>query len=207
MAKRKKVAGAEGYIIPVGVVALGLWGLYKLGIIGPSGGGSGLTPGSTPPVLANLFNGGTSAQPGNQMANVSSNITAQTWLNNYGNTRGNPSQDCFTNYLFNANPGNALLGVGDAMTLYHLIRSQAGTFFSSGDFTGILAAFQNLVDNQTDMSQVAALFQINTGMDMFQYITQAATFANGQNEAGDNMQLVQQFIQWALALPVTGQEQ
>jgi hypothetical protein len=201
MAKRK-VSGAADYIIPVGVVALGVWGLYKLGIFG--GSGSGLTPGSTPPVLANLFNGGTSAQPANQTQNLSSNITAQTWLNNYSQTRG---QDCFTNALFVANPGNALLGAGDAQTLYHLIKSQSGYWFSSGDFTGILAAFQNLCENQTDISEVAAIFQTNTGKDMFDYITQGDTFANGENEAGNNMQLVQQFVQWAISLPQTGTEQ
>jgi hypothetical protein len=202
MAKKKKIAGFADYIIPLGVVGLGVWGLYKLGIFGNSG--SGLTPGSTPPVLANLFNGGTGAQPSNMMANASTNITAQTWLNNYSQTRG---QDCFTGALFNSNPNGALLGPGDAQTLYHLIRSQAGTWFSAGDFTGIQAAFQNLCENQTDISEVGALFQTNTGQDLFQYITKASTFANGQNEAGNNMQLVQQFVQWATGLPQTGTEQ
>lgn len=199
---RKKISGPADYIIPVAVVGLGVWGLYKLGIFGNSG--SGLTPGSTPPVLSNLFNLGGQGQEANQQQQLANNISAQTWLNNYSNTRGN---DCFTGTLFNANPGNSLLGVGDAQTLYHMIRSQAGTWFSAGDFTGIQAAFQNLCENQTDISQVGALFQTNTGSDLFAYITQGSTFANGENQAGNNMQLVMQFVQWATGLPQTGQEQ
>jgi hypothetical protein len=198
---KKKMSGASDYIIPVAVVGLGIYFLNKLGIFGS---GSGLAPGSAPPVLSTLLNNPTGGQTANQQSNLSSNITAQTWLNNYANTRG---QDCFTGALFAANPGNALLGVGDAQTLYHAIKSQSGYWFSSGDFTGILAAFQNLCENQTDISEVATIFQANTGMDMFQYITQASTFANGLNEAGNNMQLVQQFVQWATGLPQTGQEQ
>jgi hypothetical protein len=179
----------------VAVVGLGLWGLYKLGILGGSGAGSGLT------TTLNLGAGGL---PTATAAQLNSNIAAQNWLVNYNKTRG---QDCFTGALYNANPGNALLGVGDAQTLYHMIRSQAGTWFSSGDFNGILIGFQNLCENQTDISEVAALFQTNLGMDMFGYITQNSTFGNGENETGDNFQLVQQFVQWATGLPQTGTEQ
>jgi hypothetical protein len=196
------MSGAAEYIIPVAVVGLGAWGLYKLGIFGDSG--SGLTPGSSPKPLSVLFNGGSPVQPSNMMAQASSNITAQTWLNNYASNRG---QDCFTGTLYSANPSNALIGPGDAVNLYHLVRSQAGTFFTTGDFTGILAAFQNVAENQTDISFVGMLFQINTGKDLFDYITQSSTYANGDNEAGNNMQLVQQFVQWALSLNQTGQQQ
>lgn len=202
MARGKKISGTADYIIPVAVVGLGVWGLYKLGIFGDSG-GSGLTPGSSPKPLSVLFNGASPAQPSNMMAQASSNVTAQTWLNNYAGNRG---QDCFTGTLYSATPTNALIGPGDAVNLYHLVRDQAGTFFTTGDFTGILAAFQNVVENQTDISFVGMLFQINTGKDLFQYITQSSTYANGDNEAGNNMQLVQQFVQWAVSLPVTGQE-
>jgi hypothetical protein len=198
---QKKVSGAADYIIPLGVVGLAIWGLNKLGIFG--GGGTGLDPGSTPKPLAVLFNGPSGAQASNMQANLSRNITAQTWLNNYASTRG---QDCFTSALYKANPGAVLIGPGDAIALYHLVKSQSGYWFSTGDFTGILAAFQNVVDNQTDMSYVATFFEANVG-DMFNYITQSSTFANGENEAGNNMQLVAQFVQWAIGLPVTGQEQ
>jgi hypothetical protein len=198
---RKKISGFADYIIPLGVVGLGVFVLYKLGFLGNSG--SGLTPGSTPTPLANMFNGGTPQQASNMQANAGTNITAQTWLNNYAQTRG---QDCFTGALYLANPGDALIGTGDAQTLYSLIHSQAGTWFSTGDFTGVLAAFQNVVGNQTDVSAVGNLFQQNDGKDLFQYITQGNTFANGMNEAANNMQLVQQFVQWCIGLPVTGSE-
>jgi hypothetical protein len=205
----RRVSGTADYIIPLGVIGLGVFALYKLGLIGSGATGgpaSGLaqklsTAGSS---MANTLATSTGVQvpiaETNQLAN---NITAQTWLTSYYNTRG---QDCFTNALYVANPGNALLGPGDAQTLYSLIHSQAGTWFSAGDFTGIQAAFQNLVQNQTDISEVAALFQANDGMDMFEYITQGNTFGNGQNPQGNNFQLVQQFVQYAIALPVTGAE-
>lgn len=199
---KKGVGGTADYIIPLGVVGLGGFFMYKLGLFGSSGAGSGLgtnlqTAASN--VATNLgVQTPVSAQ--NQLAN---NISAQQWLNSYNSTRG---QDCFTNALFVANPGGAQLGAGDAQTLWQLIHSQAGTWFSAGDFTGIQAAFENLVENQTDISEVAALFQANDGMDMFGYITQSNTFGNGLNAEGTNMQLVQQFVQWALALPQTGTE-
>jgi hypothetical protein len=163
-----------------------------------------LAPGSSPSLVSTSTNLTTGAQASNQEQNLSSNITAQTWLNNYAQTRG---QDCFTNALYLDNPANATLGAGDALNLFNLIHSQAGTWFSTGDFTGILAAFQNVVNNQTDVSYVANYFQDNNGMDLFQYITQASTFANGMNEAGNNMQLVQQFVQWCIGLTQAGSEQ
>ena len=171
---RKKMGGTADYIIPAAVVGLGIWGLNKLGIFG--GGGSGLDPNSSPKPLTVALNNASPMQSANMGANLSSNISAQTWLNNYGKTRG---QDRFTPALYNANPGNILIGPGDAIALYHLVRSNAGTWFSTEDFTGILAAFQNVVDNQTDMSYVATFFQNNVG-DMFNYITQASTFRRGQ---------------------------
>lgn len=199
---RKKVSGTSDYIIPLGIVGLGIFALYKLGLLGNSG--SGLAPGSSPSLISSSTNLTTGAQPTNQEQNLSANVTAQTWLNNYAQTRG---QDCFTNALYMANPANATLGAGDALTLFNLIHSQAGTWFSTGDFTGILEAFQNVVNNQTDVSFVANYFQNNNGMDLFAYITQASTFANGMNEAGNNMQLVMQFVQWCIGLAQTGVQQ
>jgi hypothetical protein len=199
---RKKVSGLENYIIPLGIVGLGIFALYKLGFLGNTG--SGLAPGSSPSMVSSSDNLSTGAQATNQEQSLSANITAQTWLNNYSQTRG---QDCFTNALYLANPANATLGAGDALALYNLIHSQAGTWFTTGDFTGILAAFQNVVNNQTDVSYVANYFQDNNGMDLFQYITQANTFANGLNESGNNMQLVQQFVQWCIGLTQAGTEQ
>ena len=199
---KKKISGFADYVIPLGVVIGGYVVLKQLGIFGSSG--SGLTPGSGPTAIANALGLQSAGGTVNQNANVSSNITAQTWLANYAATRG---QDCFTNALYSANPGNAQMGPGDAVGLFNLIHSQAGSWFSDGDFTGILAAFQNVVENQTDVSFVASMFQSTNGKDLFQYITQANTFANGTNEAGNNMQLVQQFVQWCIGLPLTGSEQ
>jgi hypothetical protein len=201
---KKKVSGFEGYILPLAAVIGGYVILNNLGIFGSGGNnGSGLGAGSGPSAVANALGLQSPGGTANQNANVSSNISAQTWLNNYSKTRG---QDCFTNALYVANPANAQLGPGDAVGLFNLVHSQAGSWFSDGDFTGIQAAFDNVVENQTDISFVASMFQSTNGKDLFQYITQANTFANGTNEAGNNMQLVQQFVQWAIGLPLTGQE-
>jgi hypothetical protein len=201
--RRKKVSGFEGYIIPLAAVVGGYVVLKQIGIFGSSNNGSGLGPGSSPSLIQNVLSPQSPGGGLNQTANISANISAQTWLNNYSKTRG---QDCFTNALYKANPANAQLGPGDAVSLFNLVHSQAGSWFSDGDFTGIQVAFDNLVENQTDISFVASMFQSTNGMDMFAYITQSGTFANGTNEAGNNMQLVQQFVQWAIGLPVSGQE-
>jgi hypothetical protein len=203
MRRKKKLSGMEGYIIPIAVVVGGGIVVYVVGKnIGLWGsGGSGLAPGSSPTLLNNALALPIAGQATNQQLNITDNISAQTWLNNYASTRG---QDCFTNALYVASPGNATLGPGDAQDLYNLIHSQAGTWFSDGDFTGVLAAFQNVVENQTDVSYVASLFQTNDNTDLFTYITKASTFANGTNPAGNNMQLVQQFVQWCIGLPLMG---
>jgi hypothetical protein len=197
----RKVAGTADYIIPLAVVGLGVFVVYKVWNAFGGGSGSGLAADLQKAAQA-AAGSGVSIPPAVQ-AQLNSNISAQTWLNSYQTTRG---QDCFTNALYLANPQNALLGAGDAQSLYNLIHSQAGTWFSDGDFTGILAAFQNVVGNQTDVSEVANLFQTNDGMDLFAYIVQGSTFGNGTNPAGNNMQLVAQFVQWAIALPQTGTE-
>jgi hypothetical protein len=206
MARKKKgIAGAADYIIPIAVVLGGTYVIYRIGqSIGlwGQGTGSGLAPGSSPSLIQNLTGPGAVLAPAT-LNQLTDNVTAQTWLNNYAQTRG---QDCFTSALYKANPGNATLGPGDAQTLYNLIHSQAGTWFSDGDFTGVLAAFQNVVENQTDVSFVASLFEQNDNKDLFTYITQAGTFANGTNPSHDNMQLVQQFVQWCLGLSVSGQQ-
>jgi hypothetical protein len=202
MAKSRKMAGTADYIIPLGIIGLGVFVMYKLGLFSPSGAGSGLTTTLTTAAsnVATSLGIQTPVSTVNQLAN---NISAQTWLNNYNQTRG---QDCFTNALWLSNPAGAQLGAGDAQTLWALVHSQAGTWFSDGDFTGILAAFDNLVQNQTDISEVANIFQTQDSMDFFGYITQSNTFGNGMNPEGNNFQLVQQFVQWAIALPISGSE-
>jgi hypothetical protein len=212
-----KVSGAADYIIPVAVVVaggIGLWYLWK-NVLEPianiTGSAFSLKTGTlvqTPagPVgISASGPTGTSTTGAGQEPAIQDNISALQWLTNYYNGRGNPPTDCFTGALYTANPGNALIGSGDAQSLFNLIHSQAGTWFSVGDFTGIQAAFQNVVENQTDISYVGSLFQAANGMDLFTYITQGNTFGNGMNPAANNLQLVQQFVQWALSLQQTGQ--
>lgn len=212
-----KVSGAADYIIPVAVViagGIGLWYLWK-NVLQPLSnlGGSlfslkGGTLVQTPlgPVgIQSSDKNVPAGTPAGSEPSIQNNIDALQWLTTYYNGRGNPATDCFTGTLYAASPGNALIGSGDAQNLFNLIHSQAGNWFTVGDFTGILAAFQNVVENQTDISYVASLFESANGMDLFTYITQGNTFGNGMNPAANNLQLVQQFVQWALSLQQTGQ--
>lgn len=214
---RAKVSGTADYIIPVAVViagGVGLWYLWKNVLEPLSNLGGSLfslktgtlvqTPAGPVGISASGPTGSSATGAGQEPA-IQNNITALQWLTNYYNGRGNPPTDCFTSALYAANPGNALIGAGDAQNLFNLIHSQAGNWFTVGDFTGIQAAFQNVVENQTDISYVASLFESANGMDLFTYITQGNTFGNGMNPAANNLQLVQQFVQWALSLQQTGQ--
>jgi hypothetical protein len=215
---KKKVSGGADYIIPIAVVTVagvGIWFLYTKvweplsGLAGSVFSLSGGTLVKTPLGNVGIEASGPTSTPGTPAGTepaVLNNITALKWLTDYYNNRGNPASDCFTGTLYAANPGNALIGSGDAQSLYALLHSQAGGWFSVGDFNGILSAFQNVVDNQTDLSYVSSIFQANNGMDLFTYITQGDTFGNGLNPTGDNLQLVQSFVQWGLSLPLTGQE-
>jgi len=224
MAKRKKtyrrkqgkVSGTADYIIPVAVViagGIGLWYLWKNVLEPLSNLGGSLfslksgtlvqTPAGPIGIAASDLNVPAGTPAGSQSA-IQNNIDALQWLTTYYNGRSSPPTDCFTGTLYANNPGNALIGSGDAQNLFTLIHSQAGNWFTVGDFTGIQAAFQNVVENQTDISYVASLFEAANGMDLFTYITQGNTFGNGMNPAANNLQLVQQFVQWALSLQQTG---
>jgi hypothetical protein len=218
MAKRKKtISGVADYIIPVAVVVaggIGLWYLWK-NVLEPlasitgslftlKGGTLVQTPAGPVGIGASDLSAPPGTPAGSQTA-VMSNITALQWLTTYYNGRGVPPTDCFSGALYAASPGNALIGPGDAQALFNLIHSQAGNWFTVGDFTGVQGAFQNVVENQTDVSYVASLFESANGMDMFTYITQGNTFGNGMNPGANNLQLVQAFVQWALSLQTTGQ--
>jgi hypothetical protein len=219
MATRKKVGGVLDNITTlVTLAAVGIGGYYLYNLFKNAGG-----------LIKNIFSvtgGGTLVQTpigplgiASDMPNVPantpagsepvmlSNIAALTWLTTYYNNRGNPPTDCFCNALYLAVPTNVQIGAGDAQNLFALLHAQAGTWFTDGDFTGILPAFQAVVANQTDVSYVASLFQTANNMDLFTYITQGSTFGNGLNPAANNLTLVQQFVQWALALPTSGTEQ
>jgi hypothetical protein len=155
----------------------------------------GQIPGSGPGVAA-----------GNEPI-MQTNVQALQWLTSYNTTRGASPTDCLSPAVYNAAPGNVLIGSGDAQSLYNFVHSAAGTWFTVGNFDGLLAKFQNVCANQADVSYVASLFQTNDGSDLFTYITQGNTFGNGMNSPTyDNLTSVWDFCVWALALPASGTE-
>jgi hypothetical protein len=195
MAKKKKVAGFENYILPLFGVGVGLYILNELGLFGPSTPGGFSIPGNSTGI----------ALPGApSAAQTTANLSAMDSLDAYIKVRNaqNPPQDCFTSFLYKADPSNASISPATAQALWQNIHDAAGTWFSVGNFTGIQADFQAVVGNQTDISMVAQLFEQNDGKDMWFYILNPSTFNNQGNPEQNNLQQVAAFVQWATALPV-----
>jgi hypothetical protein len=194
---KKKISGFADYIIPLAVVGVGWYVLNELGVFGSSSGaGTGLS-------IANNSTGIT-LPGGPSPAQTATNLSALDALDAYVKVRNaqNPPQDCFTSYLYKADPSNASISMATAQALWQNIHDAAGTWFTQGDFTGIQADFQAVVGNQTDISMVASLFEQNDGKDLWYYILNGSTFNNSGGAEQNNIQQVAAFVQWCTSLPV-----
>jgi hypothetical protein len=187
MATRKKMGSTADYIIPLVVLgAIGLGGYYVYQkLFGSSPGPALPGPAASSPV-------GQSVQ------------TAFTGLAAYLKARetAGAASDCFTSYLYKADPSNASIDQATAQALYANIHAAAGGWFTHGNFQGILEDFQAVVGNQTDISFVALMFEQQDGKDMLNYILNTSTFGNNSNPDGNNYALVWAFVQWAISLPL-----
>lgn len=134
--------------------------------------------------------------PGNELS--SSENAAETWNTQYAAQR-NPGANPFDPAIFNSNPSSANIDQATAQSIANTVNSQGGSFFTSGDMTGVQSAFQNSCQTWIDVSMVANAFLASESQDMLTYMI--SNFNNGNGASSNNGQQLQQFIQWATGLP------
>lgn len=186
---RKKISGTADYIVPLAVVGLGIFALYKLGIIGSgSGSGGGLLPGSS-----NV----TPTSPAGQAA-IATQTTVEQWIS------GNPG-NFLTADMYNANPDDASIDQTDATSLYSdvWVASDPGFFVHNPDFSGVLANFQATAKNQTDISFVSETMYAAQGIDLATCLAQNFYSAKVGTSGKSQIQMVWDFIAWGISLPAS----
>lgn len=134
--------------------------------------------------------------PGNSQSTPE--LSAETWNSAYISSR-NPGANPFDPAVYNANPSNANIAPATAQSIASTVNNSGGSFFTSGDMTGVGAAFQNSCQTWVDVSMVADAFQSAENQDMLTYMI--SSFNNANGSGSNNGQQLQQFIQWAVALP------
>jgi hypothetical protein len=196
--RTRRIGGTADYIVPLGIVGLGAFVVYKLfngGLLG--------APPIDPKVLAQYGTQGSVTAPGlNPTTNMDSlNLEAQMAIQKAVQAaNANSDTSPFLSGMYLANPANASIDQTTAQNLYQNLLDNDGGFFQSGNFTGILGEFQAVVGNQTDISFVAYQVEQGKGKNMMDWIMQSSTYGNSAGN-GDNQILVWQFVQWVLSLP------
>lgn len=189
----KKMSGTADYIIPLAVVGLGVFALYKLGFLGGSsssgGGGS---------VLPSLQSSSTATQ----QATIATLDTLQTFYN---------AQPAATNpflpTLYAGNPSCPSITTAQAASLWaDIVTAYNGSgllslFKAEPDMSTLLPAFQTIVQSGCDISLVCSYCESATGQDLGTYMFNS--FANDQTGTSGvtNMQMLSNFVMWAFALP------
>lgn len=154
--------------------------------------------------LVNFFTTGTwSTQtpgavdsPGGNLS--SSEAAAETWNAQYLASR-NPGANPFDPSVYSNNSSNANITPATAQSIASTVYNAGGTFFSSGDITSVLPAFQQNCESWLDVSLVAQEFEQSESQDLLTYML--AQFNNGGGSSSNNGQQLQQLIQWCVALP------
>lgn len=126
--------------------------------------------------------------------------TAETWNSAYIASR-NPGANPFDPSVYNANPSDANITQATASSIANTVYSAGGSFFTSGDMTGVQAAFQNSCQTWVDVSMVANAFQASENQDLLTYMVSNFNNGGGTTPGIGNGQQLQTFIQWAVALP------
>jgi hypothetical protein len=192
MAKAKKMAGASDYIIPMAVVGLGVFALYKLGILGGGSGGGGLATVLSP----------SSSPPATQQATIITDDTITTFYNGQP-TATNP----FQVDLYNSDPTAATITQAQATTLWAGVLSAyngAGFlswFKAEPDMSPVLQEFQIIAQNGVDVSFVSTVCMADKGVDLGTFMFNG--FANDQTGTSGitNIQMLSNFVYWAFSLP------
>jgi hypothetical protein len=194
MRRRKKISGAADYIIPLAVVGLGFYVLNKFGLFGSGSGSGSSIPGGA------YIPGTASSSPATQQQTLQIEDT----IDNAAQALG--SQNPLYVNIYNNNPGCVTISSDQATSLWNDIytASDPGFFFSgkNADLSGVLASFQQTVQNQCDLSYVATLAVSNYGEDLWNFLRKF--FFNDQTgTSGEtNMQMSQDFWNWAVSLPL-----
>jgi hypothetical protein len=132
-------------------------------------------------------------------ANLSNPVSAaQIWNQQYLQSR-NPGANPFDPSVYTNNPGNSQMTNATAQSIASTVSSAGGGWFTSGDITSVVPAFQNNCQTQEDVSQVAGAFQASENTDLLTYMLQQ--FNNGGGATSDNAVQLQSLIQWCVALP------
>ena len=190
--RRKKVSGTADYIIPLAVVGLGVFVLYKMGLIGGNsgGGGGGLLPSAQ------------SSSTATQQATLVTLDTLQAFYNAQP-AATNP----FSPDLYDNNPDCPSITSTQAQSLWSdIVTAYNGSGFISlfkanPDMSPLLGQFQAIVQSACDISLVATLCENATGDDLGTYLFNS--FSNDQTGSSGqtNMQMLNNFMKWAFALP------
>jgi hypothetical protein len=186
---KRKISGAADYIIPLGVLGLGVLILYKLGVFGGSSSGPGLSlPGNT-----NV----TPTSPAGQAA-IATLTAVEQW------DTGNPGNFLYAD-MYNANPDDAYIDQTDATSLYSDVwaASDPGIFIHNPDFSGVLANFQATVKNQTDISFVSATMFAAQGVDLATCLAQNFYTAKVGTSGKSQIQMAWDFINYGISLPAS----
>lgn len=189
--RRKKVSGSgpADYIIPIAVVIGGIYLINKFSGILSEG-----SPGnpSNVPGMANLT------------AQGQANTTADNSITNYmqNDATYNSGQSWSTGYLYNQNNNNAAIDQETAQSLWDAIQNNWSIWpWNCNNFLPVLQAFQNVVQNQTDISYVATF--VPGEKDLLLYLQDKYGVPCSSGDGAANPVNTWTFIQWANALPVS----
>lgn len=183
MFRKQKIAGGADYIIPIGILIAGYIILNKLGVFGS---GSGAGPGQS-----------------SSTATQQQTLSITDTLDNAAQALGN-ANPLFPN-MYNANNNCVSISSDQANSLWADIyaASDPGIFLSgkNADLSGVLAQFQQVVQNQCDVSYISALSVDNYGDTLWDFMRKFffndSTGTSGQT----NIQMAQAFYNWAVSLP------
>jgi hypothetical protein len=154
--------------------------------------------------LVNLFTTGTwSTQTPGAVDSAGGNLStpeasAETWNAQYLASI-NPGANPFDPSVYSNNSSNANITPATAQSIASTVYNAGGSFFSSGDITSVVPAFQNNCESWLDVSQVAQQFQASENQDLLTYMI--AQFNNGNGSSSNNGQQLQSLIQWCVSLP------
>jgi hypothetical protein len=189
----KKMSGTADYIIPLAVVGLGVFVLYKLGFIGNSSGSGSGGGGLLSPL---------SSSPATQQATLSLDDTAVQFY------QAQPTATSpFLPTLYNSNTACPSITSDEASSLWSDVQTAyngsgfLSIFKAQPDMSPLLAQFQTYVQSACDISLVSLICQQATGSDLGTFMFNS--FANDQTGSSGqtNMTMLYNFIQWAFALP------
>lgn len=195
------MSGAADFIVPLAVVGLGAYALYKFGFFDmfSSTGGSGGGPGVFAP-------GGALSPQSSSTATQQATLTTDDTLTAFYQAQP-ASTNPFLPTLYQSQPNAATITQAQAQSLWSDLKTayQGSGFISffkaQPDMSPVLGQFQVIAQNAFDISFVSSLCQADTSQTLGDWLFNS--FANDQTGSSGitNMQMLANFVYWAFTLP------